>query len=227
VSRVLIVDDEPALVDSVAYALRKEGFEVDCVADGEGALAAVERASFDLVLLDLNLPSLSGIEVCRRLRAESAVPIIMLTARDSELDRVLGLEVGADDYVPKPFSMAELVGRVRALLRRRDLDRGDVGNRRLVGGLEIDLLRHQAAVDGKQIQLTPSEFKLLAYLAEDPDRVYSRRELMQLLWGSSFVGDERACDAHVANLRRKIEREPAAPERLLSVRGVGYKLVPV
>jgi two-component system response regulator RegX3 len=227
VSRVLIVDDEPALVDSVAYALRKEGFEVDCVADGEGALAAVEQASFDLVLLDLNLPSLSGIEVCRRLRAESAVPIIMLTARDSELDRVLGLEVGADDYVAKPFSMAELVGRVRALLRRRDLDRGDVGKRRLVGGLEIDLLRHQAAVDGAPIQLTPSEFKLLAYLAEDPDRVYSRRELMQLLWGSSFVGDERACDAHVANLRRKIEREPAAPERLLSVRGVGYKLVAV
>jgi two-component system response regulator RegX3 len=226
-SRVLIVDDEPALVDSVAYALRKEGFEVDCVGDGEAALAALERASFDLVLLDLNLPSLSGVEVCRRLRAESAVPIIMLTARDSELDRVLGLEVGADDYVAKPFSMAELVGRVRALLRRRDLDRGDVGKRRLVGGLEIDLLRHQAAVEGKQIQLTPSEFKLLAYLAEDPDRVYSRRELMQLLWGSSFVGDERACDAHVANLRRKIEREPAAPERLLSVRGVGYKLVAV
>jgi two-component system response regulator RegX3 len=210
VSRVLIVDDEPALVDSVAYALRKEGFEVDCVADGEGALAAVEQASFDLVLLDLNLPSLSGIEVCRRLRAESAVPIIMLTARDSELDRVLGLEVGADDYVAKPFSMAELVGK-----------------RHLVGGLEIDLLRHQAAVDGKEIQLTPSEFKLLAYLAEDPDRVYSRRELMQLLWGSSFVGDERACDAHVANLRRKIEREPAVPERLLSVRGIGYKLVAV
>jgi two-component system response regulator RegX3 len=227
VSRVLIVDDEPALVDSVAYALRKEGFEVDCVGDGEAALAALVRASFDLVLLDLNLPSLSGIEVCRRLRAESAVPIIMLTARDSELDRVLGLEVGADDYVAKPFSMAELVGRVRALLRRRDLDRGDVGKRRLVGALEIDLLRHEAAVDGKQIQLTPSEFKLLAYLAEDPDRVYSRRELMQLLWGSSFVGDERACDAHVANLRRKIEREPAAPERLLSVRGVGYKLVAV
>jgi DNA-binding response OmpR family regulator len=227
VSRVLIVDDEPALVDSVAYALRKEGFEVDCVGDGEAALAALDGASFDLVLLDLNLPSLSGIEVCRRLRAESAVPIIMLTARDSELDRVLGLEVGADDYVAKPFSMAELVGRVRALLRRRDLDRGDVGKRRLVGALEIDLLRHEAAVDGKQIQLTPSEFKLLAYLAEDPDRVYSRRELMQLLWGSSFVGDERACDAHVANLRRKIEREPAAPERLLSVRGVGYKLVAV
>jgi two-component system, OmpR family, response regulator RegX3 len=227
VSRVLIVDDEPALVDSVAYALRKEGFEVDCVGDGEGALAVLERASFDLVLLDLNLPSLSGIEVCRRLRSESAVPIIMLTARDSELDRVLGLEVGADDYVAKPFSMAELVGRVRALLRRRDLDRGDVGKRRLVGGLEMDLLRHEAAVDGKQIQLTPSEFKLLAYLAEDPDRVYSRRELMQLLWGSAFVGDERACDAHVANLRRKIEREPAAPERLLSVRGVGYKLVAV
>jgi two-component system response regulator RegX3 len=226
-SKVLIVDDEPALSDAVGYALRREGFETDAVEDGEVALSTALAGSYDLVLLDLNLPGLSGVEVCRRLRAESTVPIIMLTARDAELDLVLGLEVGADDYVTKPFSMVELVGRVRATIRRRELDRDDVQAMTKVGDLAIDAVRHEASVGGRTIDLTPSEFKLLARLAEHPDRVFTRRELMQHLWDSDFVGDERACDSHMANLRKKIERDPARPERLLSVRGVGYKLTAV
>jgi DNA-binding response OmpR family regulator len=226
-SKILIVDDEPALADAVSYALRKEGFETQAVGDGDQALDAALKGAYDLVLLDLNLPGLSGVEVCRRLRAESTVPIIMLTARDAELDLVLGLEVGADDYVTKPFSMAELVGRVRATIRRRELDRDDVQAIRKVGDLEINRVRHEVAVAGRTITLTASEFKLLARLAEHPDRVFTRRELMQHLWDSDYVGDERACDSHMANLRKKIERDPARPERLLSVRGVGYKLTNV
>jgi DNA-binding response OmpR family regulator len=226
-SRILIVDDEPALADAVGYALRAEGFETDAVEDGEDALDAALNRSYDLVLLDLNLPGLSGVEVCRRLRAESSVPIIMLTARDAELDLVLGLEVGADDYVTKPFSMVELVGRVRATMRRRQLDRDDGQTIRKVGDLEIDAARHEVVVEGRTIALTSSEFRLLARLAEHPDRVFTRRELMQHLWDSDYVGDERACDSHMANLRKKIERDPARPERLLSVRGVGYKLTAV
>jgi two-component system response regulator RegX3 len=227
VSKILIVDDEPALADAVGYALRKEGFETDAAGDGDQALDVALGGSYDLVLLDLNLPGLSGVEVCRRLRAESTVPIIMLTARDAELDLVLGLEVGADDYVTKPFSMAELVGRVRATIRRRELDRDDVQTIMRVGDLEIDPVRHEVVVAGRTIALTASEFKLLARLAEHPDRVFTRRELMQHLWDSDYVGDERACDSHMANLRKKIERDPARPERLLSVRGVGYKLTHV
>jgi two-component system response regulator RegX3 len=225
-NKVLIVDDEPALADAVGYALRTEGFETDAVEDGEQALEAALNGLYDLVLLDLNLPGVSGVEVCRRLRAESRVPIIMLTARDAELDLVLGLEVGADDYVTKPFSMAELVGRVRATIRRSDLDRDKV-EARTVGGLEIDAVRHEVVVEGQKIGLTPSEFKLLARLAEHPDRVFTRRELMQHLWDTEYVGDERACDSHMANLRKKIERDPARPERLRSVRGIGYKLTAV
>jgi two-component system response regulator RegX3 len=227
VTRILIVDDEPALVDAVGYALRTEGFETTAVADGQDGLETALRDEYDVILLDLNLPNLSGVEVCRRLRQDSGVPVIMLTARGEELDRVLGLEVGADDYVTKPFSMAELVGRVRALLRRRELDRADATPRRKVGALEIDSERHEVFVDGRHVALTASEFRLLARLAEHPGRVYTRRELMQHLWKSEYVGDERACDSHMANLRKKIERDPARPERLLSVRGAGYKVVAV
>jgi two-component system response regulator RegX3 len=226
--RILVVDDEPAIVDAVVYALAGEGYDVESRADGQAALEAALGGSFDLVLLDLMLPSLSGTEVCRRLRHESDVPIVMLTAKDAEVDRVLGLEIGADDYVTKPFSIAELVSRVRALLRRRELDRAGRGySFRRVGGLALDLARHKVALDGRDVQLTPSEFRLLALLAEEPERVYSRREIMQHLWESTYVGDERACDIHISNLRRKLEREPNQPERLLTIRGVGYKLVPV
>ena len=225
--KILVVDDEQAIVDAVSYALRAAGFEVDGFSDGESALEAARTTPYDVLVVDVRLPGLSGIEITRRLRAESGVPILMLTAMDAEVDRVLGLEAGADDYVTKPFSVAELVSRVRAILRRRELDRaGSFGVRR-VGSLELDVSRHEVRLDGSTIRLTPSEFRLLALLAEEPERVYSRREIMQHLWDSTYVGDERACDIHVSNLRRKIEATPGKPGRLVTVRGVGYKLLAV
>ncbi len=195
--------------------------------DGTSALEAARARSYDIVILDVMLPGLSGTDVCRALRAESDVPILMLTARDAELDRVLGLELGADDYVTKPFSSAELLSRVRAILRRRELDRanGRAAVRDL-GGLHIDLGRHEVLVDGERVHLTLSEFKVLALLAEKPENIVSRRELMQHLWASEHVGDEHACEVHISNLRRKIERDASKPERLLTVRGLGYKLIP-
>jgi len=226
-ARILVVDDEPAIMDAVAYALRSEGFSVETVSDGEAALEEVRTEPYDLMLLDLMLPRLSGVEVCRRVRAESDIPIIMLTAKDAEVEHVVGLEAGADDYVTKPFSMAELMSRVRALLRRRDLDRGSSYSVRRVGELELDLNRHRVLVGAEPVQLTPSEFKVLALLAGEPERVFSRREIMQHLWESSYVGDQRACDIHVSNLRRKVERNAGRPERILTVRGTGYKLVAV
>ena len=195
--------------------------------DGEAGLEAARTDGYDVVVLDLMLPGLPGGEVCRRIRAESAVPIIMLTARGGELDRVLGLEIGADDYVTKPFSMAELIGRIRAILRRRELDRPGGGATLRVGSLELDPMRHEARVDGEPKRLTPSEFKLLRLLAEQPERVFSRREIMQHLWDTEYVGDQRACDLHVSNLRQKLERDPTSPERIVTVRGVGYKLAAV
>jgi DNA-binding response OmpR family regulator len=226
-TRVLVVDDEPALRDALSYALRQEGFEVEVREDGESGLTAALEGGVDLVILDLMLPDVPGTEVCRRLRAGSAIPVVMLTAKGAELDRVVGLEIGADDYVTKPFSMAELIGRVRAILRRRELDRTGVGPVRKVGALELDSVRHQVRVDGELVSLTPSEFRLLALLAGDPERVFSRKEIMQHLWDSSYVGDQRACDIHISNLRRKLEADPTDPTRILTVRGIGYKLAPV
>jgi two-component system, OmpR family, response regulator RegX3 len=225
--RILLVEDEPALADAVGYALRGDGHEVEAVADGEQALAATHDRPFDLLVLDLMLPGVSGIEVCRRLRSESAIPILMLTARDAEVDRVLGLEAGADDYITKPFSMSELLARVRAILRRRELDAHEAHPTRDVGGLHLDLERYEATVDGDPVQLTPSELKLLALLSRDPGRVFSRREIMQHLWESEYIGDARAADLHVSNIRRKVERDPENPERVVTVRGAGYKLVAV
>jgi DNA-binding response OmpR family regulator len=227
VSRVLIIDDEPAIRDSVAYALRGDGFEVEEVADGETGLERALQGDHDVIVLDLMLPGMSGTEICRRLRAESAVPVIMLTARGAEVDRVLGLEIGADDYVTKPFSMAELIGRIRAILRRRELDRSGRADKLRVGSLELDPLRHEARVAGELKRLTPSEFKLLLFLAEQPGRVFTRREIMQHLWDSDYVGDQRACDIHVSNLRQKLEQDPGNPERIVTVRGIGYKLATV
>jgi DNA-binding response OmpR family regulator len=221
-TRVLLVDDEPAIVDAVTYALRGAGFDVEGRADGESALDEVGRGTYDVLILDDMLPGLSGTEVCRRVRATDDIPIIMLTARDSEASRVFGLESGADDYVTKPFSMVELMSRVRSILRRRDLDRRASAVR--LRWLSIDHLRHRVEVDGRPVSLTPSEFRLLALLAAQPDRVFSRLELTQHLWESPHVGPRRTCDVHIANLRRKLEREPKRPERLLTVRGVGYKL---
>ena len=227
-ARILVVDDEPAIRDAVSYALRSEGYAVDTCGTGEEALETIDHETPpDLVVLDLMLPGLSGVEVCRRARSGSDVPIIVLTARDAEVDRVMGLEAGADDYVTKPFSMAELVSRVRALLRRRALDRS--AGRAVVraGALELDLTRHEARVEGRPVRLTPSEFKVLAQLAEEPDRVFTRREIMQHLWDSDYVGDQRACDIHISNIRRKIEDDAALPKRLVTVRGIGYKLLAV
>ena len=224
--RILIADDEPDILDAVAYALEAEGYEVERVADGEAALQLAQRQEFDLVLLDVLMPGLSGTEVCRRLRVDSIVPIVMLTAKDAEVDRVLGLEVGADDYITKPFSIAELVGRVHAILRRRDFERAAVGRAvREVGDLRIDLARHRVEVEGSAVSLTPSELKLLVFLTDRPEQVYTRSQIMEHLWDTPYVGDARACDVHVYNLRQKIEPDPARPTRLLTVREVGYKLV--
>jgi two-component system response regulator RegX3 len=222
-----LIDDEPAIRDAVGYSLREEGYEVDVVGDGESGLKAALEDRYDVVVLDLMLPGLSGGDVCRRIRARSAVPIIMLTARGGELDRVLGLEIGADDYVTKPFSMAELVGRIRAIIRRRELDRTGGAESIRVGSLELDPMRHEARIDGEPKRLTPSEFKLLLLLAEQPERVFTRREIMQHLWDSEYVGDQRACDIHISNLRQKLERDAKEPERIVTVRGVGYKLAVV
>jgi len=217
------VDDDAGVRDVVAFTLRREGFDVDEERDGPSALESGRSGRYSLVVLDVMLPGLSGVEVCRALRAESDVPILMLTARDAESDRVLGLELGADDYVTKPFSSAELLSRVRAILRRRELDRGTTV--RKLGGLQIDLGRHEVLVAGERVHLTLSEFKVLSLLAAQPESVVSRRELMQHLWASEHVGDEHACEVHISNLRRKIERDPTQPERLVTVRGEGYKLV--
>jgi two-component system, OmpR family, response regulator RegX3 len=226
-TRLLIAEDEPAILDALAYTLRGEGYEVDTVEDGESALERALSDDFDLMILDLMLPKLSGSEILRRVRQESALPVIVLTAKGTETDRVLGLEVGADDYVTKPFSMAEFVSRVRALLRRRELDLAGPSQRLRVGSLELDVYTHRVLVDGQPRDLTRSEFKLLSLLASHPERVFSRRELMEHLWDSTYVGDQRACDIHISNLRRKLERDASRPERILTVRGVGYKLVAV
>ena len=225
-SRILLVDDEPAIVDAVGYSLRAEGYDVTTAADGETALIEALAGEYDLVVLDLRLPRLSGLEVGRRLREASDVPILMLSAKDAEVDRVLGLESGADDYVTKPFSMAELVSRVRSILRRRALDRHGLPRTALrVGGVAIDLRSHEVSVDGRPVPLTPSEYRLLTLLAGEPGRVFRRSELMHHLWSSEYAAAQRACDIHISNLRRKIEREPERPERIVTVRGVGYKLV--
>jgi len=224
--RILVVEDEPAISDAVSYALREAGYEVEAVGDGGTALEQARGRGYDLMVLDLLLPGTPGLEVCRTLRAESSdLPIIMLTARDAELERVEGLDIGADDYVTKPFSVAELVSRVRSLLRRRALDRSKGGTVQNVGGLRLDVARHTATIDGKPLLLTRSEFRLVALLASEPGKPFAREELVRHLWESTFVGDMRAIDVHVSNLRRKLESDPRRPRRLLTVRGVGYKLV--
>jgi len=222
-ARVLVAEDEPSIRRAIGYALRRDGFEVEELGDGAEALAAAEKA--DVVILDLGLPNVSGMEVLRRLRAAGPVPIIVLTALGTESDRILGLELGADDYVTKPFSMAELMSRVRAILRRCELDAVRRDPVRVIGGLRIDLGRHQVFVDNRSVYLTASQFKLLALLAEAPGDVVTRQAIMQRLWESDFVGDEHVCDVHVSNLRHKIERDPSHPQRIVTIRGVGYELL--
>jgi DNA-binding response OmpR family regulator len=224
-ARVLVVDDEPSIVHVLRYALEREHFEVQVAGDGEEAVDAALSSDIDLVILDLMLPKLPGEEACRRIRAKSDVPIIMLTAKDSERELVQGFDLGADDYVTKPFSTAALVSRVRALLRRRRIDRAGTADAvRTVGGITIDLIRDEVTADGRTVWLTPSEFKILTLLASSPGTTYSRRQLMEHLWGSRFTADEHTCQVHVSALRRKIERNPGSPERIVTVRGVGYAL---
>jgi len=222
--RVLLADDEPDIVEPVSYALRAEGFEVDTVGDGQQALDAALEGGYDVVVLDVMMPKLSGTEVCRRLRTASIVPVILLTAKDAEIDRVLGLELGADDYVTKPFSMRELASRIRAVLRRGELERSSAGSVVHAGDLEIDLAAHRVSVAGREVHLTPSEFKVLTLLASQPNRVFSRWQIMEHLWDATYVGTARAADVHVSNLRQKIEDDPAHPHRITTVREAGYRL---
>jgi two-component system response regulator RegX3 len=226
-ARILVVEDEPAIAEAVTYALAEAGYDVDAVGDGDDAIDAARGRPYDLMVLDLLLPGTQGMDVCRTLRDESDLPIVMLTARDTEVDRIVGLEIGADDYVTKPFSLVELVSRVRALLRRRELDRSTTSSVRAVGGIELDMARHAATVDGRPLQLTRSEFRLVSLLASEPGRVFTREELVRHLWQSDFVGDRRAIDVHISNLRRKLEPEPRQPRRIVTVRGMGYKLLAV
>ena len=226
-TRILVVEDEQAIAEAVSYALRDAGYDVDCADDGDEAIAAVRREPYDLMVLDLLLPGRPGMEICETLRRESDLPIVMLTARDTELDRIGGLDAGADDYVTKPFSVVELVSRVRALLRRRELDRARSSSIVKVGGLQLDVTRYSATIDGAPLRLTTSEFRLVQLLASEPGRVFTRDELIKHLWQSEFVGDRRAIDVHISNLRRKLETDPRRPQRLVTVRGVGYKLVAV
>lgn len=225
-TRILLVEDEESYRDSLSYQLSREGFEVVAVATGPDALAEFDRAPADLVLLDLMLPGLSGTEVCRELRSRSSVPVIMLTAKDSEIDKVVGLELGADDYVTKPYSFRELLARIRAVLRRGgeagvDPDNGDL----TVGRVAMDVDRHVVTVDGAEVTMPLREFELLELFLRNPDRVLTRAQLIDRVWGSDYVGDTKTLDVHVKRLRAKIEQDPITPRMLVTVRGLGYKLI--
>lgn len=221
--KVLVVDDEQPIVDAVAYNLRKEGYRALTADDAEHCLDIVRDETPDLIILDVMLPSASGFDVCRTLRKKTDIPIIMLTARAGETDRVVGLELGADDYVTKPFSMRELMARVKTILRRStpsDLNGPEAIS---AGGLCIDSVRHEVTVAGRSVDLTPREFDLLRFLAAHPDQVFSRQTLLDRVWGADAYVVDRTVDVHVRWLREKIEDDPSHPRRLLTVRGVGYK----
>lgn len=223
-ARVLVVDDEPPIVELVRGYLEREGFAVDTAVDGPSALAAVRDSAPDVVILDVMLPGMDGVEVCRRLRMFSDAYVLMLTARGEEIDRVVGLTVGADDYLVKPFSPRELVARVKSMLRRPRADTIAAGRARTPAGLELDEARRSVAVDGRSVELTAIEFDLLAVLARDPGVVVRRTALLDRVWGPEFVGDDHLVDVHVANLRRKLGDAPSDPRFIETVRGVGYRL---
>jgi DNA-binding response OmpR family regulator len=224
-STILLVDDEDSVQKLLAYPLEREGFRVLQARDGEEALRQFASERVDLVVLDLMLPKLDGLEVCKRLRAESEVPIIMLTARDDELDKVLGLELGADDYITKPFSIREFRSRVRALLRRASVTRQTAADGEVihVDSLRVDLAKRTVEMRGESVRLTYVEFELLRALASHPGRVYSRRMLLESLWGAADYREPRTIDVHVRHLREKLEHDAAEPEYILTVRGVGYR----
>jgi two-component system, OmpR family, response regulator RegX3 len=220
---VLIVEDEESLADPLAFLLRKEGFEATVVTDGPSALAEFDRAGADIVLLDLMLPGMSGTDVCKQLRSRSSVPVIMVTARDSEIDKVVGLELGADDYVTKPFSSRELVARMRAVLRRRGEPDSVAESAMESGPVRMDVDRHVVTVRGATVQLPLKEFELLQVLLRNADRVLTRMQLIDRVWGADYVGDTKTLDVHIKRLRAKIEADPAHPRHIVTVRGLGYK----
>ena len=222
-TRILVVEDEASFSEALVFLLQKEGFEVSVADTGSKAVAEFDRTGPDLVLLDLMLPGLSGTEVCRQIRTRSSVPIIMLTAKDSEIDKVVGLELGADDYVTKPYSSRELTARIRAVLRRQG-DFEDPEDAVLnVGGVRMDTERHEVSVNGERIQLPLKEFELLEILLRNAGRVLTRIQLIDRVWGSDYVGDTKTLDVHVKRLRSKIENDPANPVHLITLRGLGYK----
>jgi len=226
-TRVLVVEDEEGFSDALSYMLRREGFEVAVCNTGPDALDAFDRNGADLVLLDLMLPGLPGSEVCRTLRERSNVPVIMLTAKDSEIDKVVGLELGADDYVTKPFSSRELVARMRAVLRRRGEPLDGAGAPVMESGpVRMDVDRHVVAVRGGQVQLPLKEFELLEVLLRNSGRVLTRIQLIDRVWGADYVGDTKTLDVHIKRLRGKIEKDPGNPQHIITVRGLGYKFEP-
>lgn len=226
-TRVLVVEDEESYSDALSYMLRKEGFEVAVAPTGTVALETFDRTGADLVLLDLMLPGLSGTEVCRALRQKSNVPVIMLTAKDSEIDKVVGLELGADDYVTKPFSSRELVARIRAVLRRRGEVKAPTSVILEAGPVRMDVERHVVTVLGDNVQLPLKEFELLEVLLLNAGRVLTRMQLIDRVWGADYVGDTKTLDVHVKRLRAKIEEDPSSPRYIVTVRGLGYKFEPV
>jgi len=223
VTRVLVVEDEESFSDALSFMLRREGFEVGVASTGTDAVTLFDQHGADLVLLDLMLPGMSGTEVCRTLRSKSNVPIIMVTAKDSEVDKVVGLELGADDYVTKPFSSRELVARVRAVLRRANEQEELLPATLEAGPVRMDVERHIVSVDGAHISLPLKEFELLEILLRNSGRVLTRGMLIDRVWGADYVGDGKTLDVHVKRLRAKIEKDPANPEHLVTVRGLGYK----
>ena len=226
-ARVLVVEDEDSFSDALSYMLRKEGFEVSVAATGTSALTEFDRTGADIVLLDLMLPEMSGTEVCRQLRSRSHVPIIMVTARDSEIDKVVGLEIGADDYVTKPYSPRELVARIRAVLRRQAGDTTELTPPTLAAGpVRMDVERHVVTVSGDAVPLPLKEFELLEMLLRNAGRVLTRGQLIDRVWGADYVGDTKTLDVHVKRLRSKIEPEPSTPRYIVTVRGLGYKFEP-
>jgi two-component system response regulator RegX3 len=220
---VLIVEDEESLADPLAFLLRKEGFEATVVTDGPAALAEFERAGADIVLLDLMLPGMSGTDVCKQLRSRSSVPVIMVTARDSEIDKVVGLEIGADDYVTKPYSSRELLARIKAVLRRGQEPEELKPVTLESGPVRMDVERHVVTVNGQDTALPLKEFELLEMLLRNAGRVLTRSQLIDRVWGSDYVGDTKTLDVHVKRLRAKVEADPASPQLIVTVRGLGYK----
>jgi len=231
VSTILVVEDDPTILETVSYNLKREGHEVLTAADGQAGLRLARESDLDLIVLDLMLPRMSGIDVCRVVRAERPVPIIMLTARDEEIDKVVGLEAGADDYITKPFSMRELVARVNAQLRRDRLSRSAVtaastGSEISAGPYTIDTVAHEVRRNGEAVSLRPKEFDLLEYLMRHPGQALSREQMLEAVWGYSYAGETRTVDVHIRWLREKLESDPARPEHITTVRGLGYKFVP-